>query len=396
MKVLCVLLPHFPLKCELRRHPGMRSDSVVIIQSKDTASSQKLVLDFSPELEGLQSGMPLQMALSRQAGVELLQADIPHYRSIFDEILDFLEEKSPLVEGSGLGTAYLGVDGLQLIYPDDETLICAIREAIPEGFASQMGIAEGRFPAYLAALCSPQGGHLILAGDIGDFLKSLPCDVLPVSLKNKGKLHEFGLHTLGQVAELTPGPAQSQFGPEGKLILELARGHDNTPLHPRLLKEVIEENATLSTVTASLEALMVNWELLLSRVFTRLAPRGMGIRTITLWTMTWRSEHWERSIKFKEPAMDIRGVISRLRPVLENVPQPGPVERLGVKITGLGRRSGRQKSLFSEARARERLLDDIKQLELRLGGPQVFKIKEVEPWSRIPERRYVLTSASGG
>jgi DNA polymerase-4/protein ImuB len=52
---------------------------------------------------------------------------------------------------------------------------------------------------------------------------------------------------------------------------------------------------------------------------------------------------------------------------------------------------GQQKSLFAEVRNRDHLLEDIKQLELRQGNPQVFKIKEVEPWSRIPERRYALT-----
>ena len=88
--------------------------------------------------------------------------------------------------------------------------------------------------------------------------------------------------------------------------------------------------------------------------------------------------------------MDVPNVIRRLKQVLEKYPQPGPVERLGMEITGVGRRAGRQKSLFAEVRARDRLLDDIKQLEMRLGSPQIFKIKEVEPWSRIPERRYAL------
>jgi DNA polymerase IV len=62
-----------------------------------------------------------------------------------------------------------------------------------------------------------------------------------------------------------------------------------------------------------------------------------------------------------------------------------------LRVTGLGRQSRRQKSLFTEIRAQEHLVDDIKQMELRLGGNQIFKVKEVEPWSRIPERRYTLT-----
>ena len=65
-----------------------------------------------------------------------------------------------------------------------------------------------------------------------------------------------------------------------------------------------------------------------------------------------------------------------------------------MKITGTGRLTGRQRSLMAQVRAREHLLDEIKQLELRLGSPQLFQVKEVEPWSRIPERRYALTPLS--
>jgi DNA polymerase-4/protein ImuB len=157
------------------------------------------------------------------------------------------------------------------------------------------------------------------------------------------------------------------------------------------MAENIEESTVLSSVTVSLEAILITLEALLSRVFARDSLNGRGIRSITLWTHGWTAEYWEHSLKFKEPAMDVKSIISRAKPFLENYPQPGPVEQVGLKITGLGYRSGRQRSLFAEIRARDHLMDDIKQLEMRLGSPQVFKIKEVEPWSRIPERRYALT-----
>ena len=80
MKILCVLLPHFPLRCEVRRQPGIESDSAVITYA---VGSQKLVLDYSPQLEGLQPDMPLQQALSRHGEIELIQADFPYYWSAF-------------------------------------------------------------------------------------------------------------------------------------------------------------------------------------------------------------------------------------------------------------------------------------------------------------------------
>ena len=79
-----------------------------------------------------------------------------------------------------------------------------------------------------------------------------------------------------------------------------------------------------------------------------------------------------QDIRFKDPAMNIRTAMLRIRHILETAPQPGPVEQIGVKITGTGRLHGRQKSLISAVRAQEHLLDEIKQLEFRLGAPQLF------------------------
>jgi DNA polymerase-4 len=407
MKFLCVLLPHFPLSCEIQRHAAKARPSI-ILQAKDEAGSQKVVLDYSPELERLHPGMALQTALSTYGAVDLVQADIPHYWSVFNQLLDKLAEKSPLVEGSELGCTYIGTDGLQLLYRTAEALVSAIRAVIPAVFKVQTGIAEGKFLSYLIARyagirtdasspdCArtPQHNHqpaIPFAADIATFLKDLPCDVLPISDKSKGKLHDYGIRTLGQLSNLPPGPLLAQFGPEGKRILELASGYDATPLYPRSVEEIIEESSTLSSVTVSLTSILAAIESLFARTFARDILKGRGIRSLMLWTRGWSGEHWERSLHFKEPAMDTRSIICRVRLILESYPQPGPVEQLGIRITGLGYSDGRQKSLFSEVRAKDHLMEDIRQLNLRLGDHQIFKVKEVEPWSRIPERRYALT-----
>jgi DNA polymerase-4/protein ImuB len=177
-------------------------------------------------------------------------------------------------------------------------------------------------------------------------------------------------------------------------IWELSSGHDQTPLYPRLTEEVIEESITLSSPTAILDVMLMAIEAMLSRSFTKLEQKRMGMRRINLWTRTWMGEHWERNINFKEPAMNTKTAISRIKSIMDVYPQLGPVEQLGIKITGLGCQNGRQKSLFTEVRAKEHLLNDVKQLEFRLGGPQLYRVKAVEPWSRIPERRYAMVPLS--
>jgi DNA polymerase-4/protein ImuB len=376
------------LICEISRNPQIKEHASVVIQE---SGSQKLVLDYSPELTDLAQGMELQCALSRHDGIQIIHADVPNYWHSFNRILDTLENVSPVVEGKELGEVYLDMDGMQSIYPIDSGFVKAARESIPESFITQVGIGQSKFLAYLAARqCTQDSGFQVLSGDVSSFLKDLPCDVLPVSTRSRKKLREFGIQTLGQITALPPGPVQSQFGKEGLRIWKLAGGHDDTPLYPRSLEEAIEEDTTLTWVTVSIEALLSLVESLLVKALAKKELYGKGIASLTVWTRGQDTRHWEKTVNFKEPAMDVKSALPRIKYYLQNYPQPGPVEQVGIKITRFGHSIGRQKSIFSEVRAKDHLLEDIRQLELRLNAPQLYQVKEIEPWSRIPERRHAL------
>lgn len=323
----------------------------------------------------------------------LIAADVTYYAHIFECLLDSLEKVSPLVEGTELGCVYLGLKGLESLHKDENAIIRAVKEVIPQEFNSRLGIAGGKFTAYLAALFSDPHGFMVMDGNTGSFLRDLPCDILPVSLKIKQKLHSFGIESLGQISSMAVGPLQSQFGTEGKKIWELSRGCDTSPLYPRNMKEVIEKSTVLPSAAVSMEAILVSVESLLSGIFSR-DIKGRGICGLLLWANIWGSGYWEQSIKYKTPSISIKTTMSRIKQMLAIHLPPGPVEELGVRITALGNHPGHQKAIFSELRAKDSLLIDIKQMETRLGGPQVFRVKEIEPWSRIPERRQALVPIS--
>jgi len=99
------------------------------------------------------------------------------------------------------------------------------------------------------------------------------------------------------------------------------------------------------------------------------------------------AKHWRKNHSVQEPAIIPGLPLSRIKLILEN--SPGRAHRtIGMKITGLGRPTA-QKSLFTKRPGADNLLEDVKQLDFRLAA-QLYGLKEVEPWSRIPERRYAL------
>lgn len=386
--MLCVLLPHFPLRCEFARNPQLAGHSCVVVQ--DTGS-RKLVVDYSPGLTGLQTYMTLQQALSCHDNVRIVQADEEHYRRSFDQVLDLLSNISPVIEGADLGLIYIGMDGMNLLYRNDSAFAHVVRTTLPSPFTAQIGIAESKFLAKMAAWRCPQDkGFRTLSGDVTSYLKGLSCDVLPVSAASLKMLRQLGLHTLGQISALAPGPMQAQFGPEGLRIWNLSRGEDDTPIRPRTAQESIEESVVLSWVTTSVEALASIVESLVIRALGQKDLHGRGIASLVLWTRGQDSVRWEKTVSYKEPATGVKDAMPRIKYFLEHYPQPGPVEQIGFRITRLGYGIGRQRSIFAQVRARDHLMEDIRQLDLRMGGHQVWAIKEIEPWSRLPERRYAL------
>ncbi len=133
---------------------------------------------------------------------------------------------------------------------------------------------------------------------------------------------------------------------------------------------------------------------MLGRALKCLSPKGMGIICAEVWTHAINGLYWQKTIHFKQPATGVKTALLRISHVMEACPQPGPVAEIGIKVTGASCLTGRQKSLLPEVRSKDHFLSQILQLEFKLGSPQVFKFKEVEPWSRIPERRHVLAPLS--
>ena len=77
--------------------------------------------------------------------------------------------------------------------------------------------------------------------------------------------------------------------------------------------------------------------------------------------------------------------------MLSAVELPGAVEDMRLTLTGITGESGARAGLFSDIRRQEQLREMMSQLGVRLGRtPPIYHVRDVEPWSRIPERRHAL------
>lgn len=384
----CVLITHLPMKAERLRSPELRGRPVIVTQQR---GSKQVVLDSSAEAIGVIAGMSLQEALSRCKGAALLQADAPYYQSVFDRLVDLLLQRSPVVEKAELGRAYVGLDGLTAMYGSEARLIDALLKAAPHEMNLRIGVAQGKFPAYVAAVASDVGQATRVPDDVAGFMRKLPVDLLPIAWDKKDRMHRFGLHTLGQLAHLPVGALQSQFGREGKTAWELANGVDRSPLLPHKQPEVVSEFLVFPSPATTLYAIVPAIEILLGRAFASPALRGKYVRKAWFEARVMRKPPWTKTFAFKEAVSGKPRALSALKSMLETVALPGALEDIKMTLSGITGESGIQAGLFSDIRKQDQLRETVRQLEARLGArPPIYQVRDVEPWSRIPERRQAL------
>ena len=389
MSIACIFVTHLPLKIELLRRPALQGKAVLVIEQSGT---QKLVVDHEFSAHDIVVGMSLEKALARCPHAALIEADTPLYRERWSSVLDSLEQRSPIVEDADLGLAFVDLQGLEKLYGGETKLVKAVVDAVPQIYCPQVGVAEGKFPAYAAALQSKPGRAARAPEDAASFLAELPIIHLPTSWKIKERLLDFGLSVMGSIAQLPFNTMQGEFGKEGARLWRLANGQDNELLVPRQHEETFACEVTFAAPTVSLPAIIVALESLLTRAFVD-QLRGRFARVALLEGRIDNGSTWSKRIGFREPVGSHDRALFILRSRLENLTLPGPLETLSLTLSGIAGESGRQESLFPEVRHRAQLDDAIRQLRARLGHmPPIYRVREVEPWSRIPERRRALVA----
>jgi DNA polymerase-4/protein ImuB len=396
MRIACLLVPHFALACERaapRGHPpglGGGAATAAVVEGR-------VIQEVSPAARryGVWPGQRLQEAFAACPYLVTIEARPGHYERRFQIILERLAEISPAVEAGPLGVAYVDLKGLARHYPDPSRLEAQLLGCAQAELRARLGIAPGKFPAYVvASRLKPGKAREIEAGQVSKALAGMDVDLLPVDQRIIRRLHQLGLHTLGALSALPRHAVAAQFGPEGALAWDLASGHDQAAVRPAPVEETIEVEQLFIDPLAGRELVLAATEQVLGRVVRALSERRQAARLATLRIELERGRLWERQVTFKEPRATQSGIWQALRPVVEGAELPAAVVGMRLSLTKLTSVIGWQGTLWtSERRQRgERIQEALRQLKARYGTCPVGRVVEVEPWSRIPERRAAIVA----
>lgn len=392
MSVAALIIPHFALRISLLDQPEL--DGLPLILTSPP-NSRTVVADCTPEAnrQGVRPGMLLREVTALCPEAIFIEPNPVREATIFDEILRSLETFSPSIEAGPPGCCYVDLQGLQRHDTSPEAGAVRLLRLLPPVLRPRAGIAPGKFTALCAARKAHPGNTLLIAeAMVNHFLADLPIAWLPIDPKRIDQMERLGLRTLGEVAALPMTAMQARFGKDGRRAWELANGRDDLAVIPLQRPESVVEGLTLPAPSTSREMLLLGIEQLVRRAFGRPELRHRHVRQVQVQVLIEENRSWEKSLTFREPTGPDR-IIEIVAHRLHDLELQGAAERVVLHLVGLVAETTRQQLLPLLAPKRTAPIGQaIRQLEQRYGMSPLYRVVEIEPWSRIPERRYALIS----
>lgn len=395
--IVCVLIPRFALLGALGG--GRRPLEEKLALAPEPGGVQRIG-EVSPAAEavGVVAGMGIGEALGRCPELSLIPPDPEGVRALWGDVLDALERIGAEVESDRPGATWFEAGGLRRIHGGGiGDVLRATRLTLRAGrFGSaRIGAAPSRFAAYAVARRSRPRRPIEPVGEkaIAVFLSGLPVGLLrtrPELAALPEALERLGIRTLGEYAELPAGAVAERFGHPGLLALDLAQGRD-TPLQPRRPIEPLVERIDLPEPSSGVQ-LDRALGLLIARLLARPERRGRTVRALVLSGRFVEGGTWRSQATLRRASAEPERIELALRPRLAEL--PAPVESLALGAEGFGPPAHEQPRLIESedpvAARRARLAEAVRQARSAAGEDAALRVLEVDPDSRVPERRAVL------
>jgi nucleotidyltransferase/DNA polymerase involved in DNA repair len=388
-RMLCARFPHLGLISAWRRHPGLRGEPVVV-GGRPELRLPVLGASAAAGAAGVRPGQQLRQAQQLCPAalfVALDEADMERLRAA---VLSALWAHTPAVE-VGDDEVFCDVSGSHALHPTESAWAAAIARALRVALGDEppaVGVASSRFVARLAA-ARPRRIHRVRAGDEPSFVATQPVGVLPASPAVTGRLVALGLDCLGAVAGLSPADLERQFGPQGRLLHQYARGVDDRPLTPYTTPRTVGTRLVFEGMIADSEMLrQVAWRATRT-LGTRLRDGALAAGDVRLVLEGEITEVGESRRTLPAPAGDADALWTAVQGLVAAVSPAGPVGAVRIELGGLRADTGRQMDLLRSDEARhDDVVRALDRIEDRFGAGTVRRPRLAVDPGDLPERRF--------
>jgi DNA polymerase IV len=325
-------LDSFYASVEQRDDPSLLGRPVIVGPGVVLAAS------YEAKACGVYSGMGAGRARHLCPQAAVVPCRFEAYTEASKEVFRIFEDTAPVVEALSIDEAFLDVRGMERFEGTPAEIAARLRRRVREevGLPITVGVARTKFLAKVASGVGKPDGLLVVPPD-GEFkfLHPLPVERLwGVGEITARKLHDAGLHTVGQVAEVSPRSLSELLGrAAGRHLHALANLRDPRRVERRKRRRSIGAQHALGRRSRAPEAVDAALVALVDRVTGRLRKAERVARTVVLRLRFDDFKRATRSHTLGEATDRTETVLAAARVLLEAA-QP-LVEQRGITLVGV-------------------------------------------------------------
>jgi DNA polymerase IV len=231
---------------------------------------------YSARAFGVGSAMGIMKAAKLCPDAILLPVTFDEYRKVSQAFKAAVRQLAPLVEDRGVDEIYIDLSELADAWDGGEAIALQLQNAVIQatGLTCSIGVAPNKLLAKMASeFNKPKGISIVWEDDLKRKIWPLPVrKINGIGPKAEAKLHENGIHTIGELAARSPQELIAKHGNSyGAWLHRAANGLDDSPV------TTYSEPVSMSRETTfdrDLHAVQNRAEL--SAIFTDLCTRLAG------------------------------------------------------------------------------------------------------------------------
>jgi DNA polymerase IV len=356
-------LDSFYASVEQRDDPSLLGRPVIVGPGVVLAAS------YEAKACGVYSGMGAGRARRLCPQAAVVPCRFEAYTEASKEVFRIFEDTAPTVEALSIDEAFLDVRGMEHFAGTPEEIAVRLRRRVREevGLPITVGVAPTKFLAKVASGVGKPDGLLVVppGGELA-FLHPLPVERLwGVGEATAQRLHDAGLHTVGEVAGVTERSLVELLGRgAGRHLHALARGRDPRRVEVRKRRRSIGAQHALGRRSRTPEAVDAALVGLVDRVTGRLRKAERVARTVVLRLRFDDFKRATRSHTLAEATDRTPAVLATARALLDAA-RPTIEERgitlVGVALSNLEDAGSGQLALDDRTAALDSTLDDLRE-----------------------------------
>ncbi len=282
--ILLVDLDAFFASVEQLDHPEWRGKPVIVGGSADKRGVVSTA-SYEARKFGVHSAMPSWQAKRLCPNAIWTFGNYPRYSEMSRKVMNMIWDETPLVQQVSIDEAFADVTPGKRLGDHPVVIARRIKDRVSElGITCSVGVSTTKTISKIASdMDKPDGLVVVYPGEERAFLNPLPVGKISgIGKKSVEKLTTYGINTIGDLAEADEKLLHSIFGINAQMMLDRARGIENSPIETSRPVKSVSNEQTFERDLEERDEILAAIDMVSTKLGRRLRRKGLAGYTVTL------------------------------------------------------------------------------------------------------------------